>query len=358
MAPPRGNPDVRDAFAGTGRAGFFGEGAQAATARFLFPEGLALAGDGTLFVADTGNQRIRKIGSDGLIRTVAGRAASCGFYAPDKEGIPAVYAHLLFPESVTVDREGNLYLADTLDRLVRKVTPEGVITTVAGRKPVGAMIGFSGDGGPGLGAQLSFPTGLAIDRDGRLFIADSENHRVRMVDWDGTITTVAGTGTPGFSGDNGPARQAELNTPWGLATDMNGTLFIADAANHRVRKVAPDGTITTVAGTGTAGFSGDGGAAAQAQLNHPLGLAVDSLGNLFIADSRNYRVRRVAPGGAITTVFGGEGSDEGPPRYAPAGVAVDRAGGLLIADPFHHRIWKVEGVAGPDLLAGQPFPNP
>jgi sugar lactone lactonase YvrE/predicted esterase len=358
--PPAGEPDTLAAFAGSGRAGFSGEGGQAAAAQLLFPEGLALAPDGSLFIADTGNQCIRKIGPDGVIGTVSGIPTSSADQAsPDPEGIEATRADHCFPESVTVDRQGNLFLADTYNRLVRKVTPAGVITTVAGRKPVDAHIGFSGDGGPGFGAQLSFPTGLAIDRAGRLFIADSENHRVRMVDLDGTIRTTAGTGAAGNTGDNGPASEARLNVPWGLACDANGNLFIADASNHRVRKVAPDGTITTVAGTGTAGFTGDGGAATQAQINHPLGLAVDSLGNLFIADSRNYRVRRVTPDGGITTVLGGEGGEGAPSaRYSPASLAVDRSGRLLIADPFHHRIWKVEGVAGPGLLAGQPFPNP
>jgi sugar lactone lactonase YvrE/predicted esterase len=358
-SPSAGDLDTRAAFAGSGRAGFSGDGGEAATARFLFPEGLALDGDGGLFIADTGNQRIRRIGADGVIRTVAGQAASSAFQSPDKEGIAAIRAHLMFPGSVTVDRQGNLFLADTLDRLVRKVTPAGVITTVAGRKPVDTTIGFSGDGGPGVGAQLSFPTGLAIDRTGRLFIADSENHRVRMVDLDGTISTAAGTGAPGYLGDNGPAREAGLNEPWGLACDANGNLFVADASNHRVRKVAPDGTITTVAGTGTAGFSGDEGPATAAQISHPLGLAVDSAGNLFIVDQRNYRVRRVAADGTITTVFGGsEGGATASLRDYPSGVAVDRSGSLLITDPFHHRIWKVTGVAAPGLLAGQPFPNP
>lgn len=354
-----GDLDTRAAFAGNGRAGFSGDSGEAATARLLFPVGLALDSDGSLFIADTGNQRIRKIDPDGVIRTLAGSTASSAFRPPDKEGIVATRASLYFPESVTVDRQGNLFLADTLDRLVRKVTPAGVITTVAGRKPVEATIGFSGDGGPGAGAQLSFPTGLAIDRIGRLFIADSENHRVRMVDLDGTISTAAGTGLASYAGDNGPATKAGLNEPWGLTCDANGNLFIADASDHRVRKVAPDGTITTVAGTGAAGFSGDEGPATAAQINHPLGLAVDSAGNLFIVDSRNYRVRRVAADGTITTVFGGsEGGATGSPRYYPSGVAVDRSGSLLIADPFHHRIWKVTGVATPGLIAGQPFPVP
>jgi poly(3-hydroxybutyrate) depolymerase/DNA-binding beta-propeller fold protein YncE len=362
-SPAAGAVDTRWAFVGSGRAGFAGDGSAAATAQFLFPEGLALDSDGGLFIADTGNQRIRKIGPDGLIRTIAGRAGSTVIaqQAPDKEGIAATRAYLCFPESVTADREGNLFLADTLNRLVRKVTPAGVIATVAGRKPIDTTIGFSGDNGPAFGAQLSFPTGLAIDRSGRLFIADSENHRVRMVDLDGTITTVAGTGVAGSSGDQGPARQAELNEPWGLACDLEGELFIADASNHRIRKVAPDGTIATVAGTGTAGFSGDGGPAIRAELNHPLGLAVDSEDNLYIVDQRNYRVRRVAPDGVITTVFGGAGSDDGAaaaPRYYPSSVAVDRSGNLVIADPFHHRIWKVSGVAAPGLIAGQLFPEP
>jgi poly(3-hydroxybutyrate) depolymerase/sugar lactone lactonase YvrE len=357
--PSAGDQDTSPAFAGSGRAGFSGDGGEAARAGLLFPEGLALDSDGGLFIADTGNQRIRKIGPDGVIRTVAGRAASSAGQSPDMEGIAATRAYLLFPESVAVDREGNLFLADTLDRLVRQVTPAGVITTVAGRKPVDATIGFSGDGGPGVGAQLSFPTGLAIDRTGRLFIADSENHRVRMVDRDGMISTAAGTGVAGYSGDNGPAKEAGLNEPWGLAGDASGNLFIADASSHRVRKVAPDGTITTVAGTGTAGFSGDEGPATAAQINHPLGLAVDSAGNLFIVDQRNHRVRRVAADGTITTVFGGsQGGTTASPSYYPSGVAVDRSGSLLIADPFNHRIWKVPGLAAPGLIAGQPFPVP
>jgi DNA-binding beta-propeller fold protein YncE len=179
------------------------------------------------------------------------------------------------------------------------------------------------------------------------------------VDPAGIITTVAGTGLPGFSGDGGAATEARLNEPRGLAVDRQGNLYIADAANHRIRKMAPDGTLTSVAGTGTPGFSGDEGAAGAAQLNRPLAVAVDSEGTLFIVDSHNYRVRRVAPGGVITTMFGGEagsGVAASPGPYYPASVAIDRAGNLLIADPFNHRIWKVPGLAAPGLIAGQPFP--
>jgi sugar lactone lactonase YvrE len=170
-----------------------------------------------------------------------------------------------------------------------------------------------------------------------------------------------GTGTGGFSGDGGAATAAELNEPWGLAVDSRDNLFIADANNHRVRKVAPDGTIVTVAGVGTAGFSGDGGAATAAQLDRPIGVAVDSQGSLFIVDSLNGRIRNVGLDGVSTTVFDGTGEDRGAAssaaRYYPASVAVDRKGNLLIADPFRHRVLAVSGVAAPGLMAGQLCPH-
>jgi poly(3-hydroxybutyrate) depolymerase/sugar lactone lactonase YvrE len=343
------------AVAGSGRAGFSGEGGMATAAQLLFPEAVALKADGSLFIADTGNQRVRQVRLDQTIMTVAGQAAASAFQDPDREGIAATGAHFYAPEGLVLDRAGNLLIADTLDRMVRQVTPEGIISTVAGKARSSVHISFSGDNGPATQAELSFPTGLAVDSHRRLFIADTENHRVRMVDPEGKITTVAGTGAPGFSGDGKAATAAQLNEPWGLAVDRHGNLFIVDASNHRIRKRTPEGRITTVAGAGTPGYSGDGGPARRAQLNHPLGLAVDSQGNLFIVDQRNYRVRRVAPNGVITTVFGGAGAPAAP-RYYPSSVAVDRSGSLLIADPFNHRIWKVAGMAAPGLIAGQPFP--
>jgi sugar lactone lactonase YvrE len=312
---------------------------------------------GSLFIADTGILRVRKVGPEGVITSVAGNGQfeSRGSDRADR-------APLLWPEGLVLDHNGNLFIADTYNRQVRQVTPDGALRTVAGKeRPDTGPIRFSGDGGPGPQAELSFPTGLAVDRAGNLFIADTENHRVRKVDPNGTITTITGTGTAGFSGEGSTATSAELNAPRGLALDRAGNLFIADSANHRVRKLTPDGTIVTVSGTGVPGFAGDGGAATNGQLNRPLGLAADSSGNLFIVDSLNYRIRRVSPDGTITTVFGsgstGDGETEVTSRHYPSSVAVDPEGNLLIADPFHHRIWKVAGVATPGLIAGQPFPR-
>jgi trimeric autotransporter adhesin len=232
---------------------------------------------------------------------------------------------------VVLDRSGNLYIADAVNRRVCKVTPVGIALTVAGPP------------------ELSVPSGLAVDSAGHLFIADRENHHILGVYPDGRLATIAGSGLAGFSGDGGRATAARLHAPWGLAVDQKDNLYIADTANHRIRKVAPDGRITTVAGVGTPGFSGDGGAATAAQLDRPIGLAVDNQGDLFIVDSLNGRVRKVDPDGVIRTVFAGSGGDRGTARtgvrYYPASIAVDREGHLLIADPFHHRIWKVDGEA-------------
>jgi predicted esterase/sugar lactone lactonase YvrE len=327
------------AAAGSGKAGFSGDGGIAAAAQFCFPESVALDRAGNLFIADTANYRVRRVTPEGVITTVAGT----GLQSFDADPAPlAVNAHLTYPEAIALNARGDLFIADTYKHLVRKVDPEGMIRTVAGP------------------TELSFPTGLAVDGAGHLFMADSENHRVLRAAPDGALTAAAGTGTPGFSGDGGAATGARLNVPSGLAVDRRGNLFIADAANHRIRKVAPDGTITTVAGSGTAGFSGDGGAATAAQLNQPSSMAIDSRGSLFIVDRLNHRVRQVGRTGTITTVFGGEAGGEGTsahaaPRFSPFSVAADREGNLLIVDPFHHRVWKVAGIAAPGLVAGRPF---
>ena len=222
-----------------------------------------------------------------------------------------------------------------------QVTPDGIVVPLVGPN------------------DLSIPTGLALDDDGGLYIGDTGRHRVLKLGPEGRLLTVAGTGTAGFSGDGNPATAAQLNGPWSLAVDPGGNLYISDAGNHRVRRVTREGIISTTAGTGSPGFSGDGGPATRAPLDRPLDLTVDSQGTLFIVDSLNGRVRRVDREGLITTVFDSGGArGAASARYYPARVAIDAAGHLLIADPFHHRVFRVSGQAAPGLIAGRPFPNP
>ncbi|MEU1028303.1 RICIN domain-containing protein [Streptomyces mirabilis] len=331
--------------AGTGDAGATGDDGPAVAARLDRPYGLAMDSTGTLYFSDHNNHRVRKVTTDGRIRTVAGTGTPG---SGDDQG-PAPSAQLDTPREVAVDRAGNLYIADSENHRIRKVTVDGQIGTVAGT----GTAGFSGDDGLAVAAELNCPYGVAVDNTGNLYIADTDNHRVRQVTPDGQIRTVAGTGTPGYSGDGGSAATTQLNSPYGVAVDGAGNLYITDAENHRVRRVAADGMISTVAGTGIDGFSGDGGPAASAQLDFPLGVAADTSGTLYIADHNNHRVRRVAEDGTISTVAGtgadGFGGDGGPATSAqlnyPFGLAVDCVGALYIADYVNNRIRKVAAAA-------------
>ncbi|MFD5268983.1 RICIN domain-containing protein [Streptomyces sp. NPDC058335] len=272
--------------AGTGAAGFKGDNEPAVAAQLNRPYGIAVDGTGTLYFSDFNNHRVRKITTDGKISTVAGTGVA-GFSGDNG---PAVSAQLNYPREVAVDSTGAVYIADTNNHRVRKITADGRISTVAG---TGAAA-FGGDDGPATAARLHTPLGVAVDSTGTLYISDHGNHRVRKITTDGKISTLAGTGVAGFAGDGGPAVAAQLKTPYAVAVDRAGGLYIADGGNHRVRKVAADGKITTVAGTGAAGFGGDGGPAASAQLYNPFGLAVDCVDALYIADHVNNRVRRIA----------------------------------------------------------------
>ena len=293
--------------------------------------------------------RILKVDGAGIITTVAGTGE---IGSPDDgEGEPATAAALYQPLGVAVDGAGNFFIADRFGRRIRKVDGAGILTTVAG---TGAR-GFSGDGGPATDAALNSTNGVAVDGAGNLFIADSGNNRIRKVDGAGIITTVAGGGGRGFSGDGGPATAAALRFPLGVAVDGAGNLFIADSSNNRIRKVDGAGIITTVAGTGAFGFSGDGGPATDAALGFPEGVAVDGAGNLFIANASSRRIRKVDGAGTITTVAGtgafGFSGDGGPATAAalasPIGVAVDGAGNLFIADEDNRRIRAVRGIQQP-----------
>jgi sugar lactone lactonase YvrE len=263
---------------------------------------------------------------------------------------------------------GSFYIADSANNRVRKVDASGTITTVAGTGiPTGSIDGEGGnpaddlgDGSPAAGATLNLPWDVATDLFGNLYVADYNNNRIREIDAAGNITTVAGNGTPAYSGDNGPAASAALHSPSGVTVDGGGNLYIADSANNRVRKVAGSGIITTVAGTGTAGYYGDGGPATNAQLQNPDGVALDADGNLYISDSGNQRIRRVNTLGVITT-FAGSGSagysgDGGPAASAslnrPRGVALDPGGNLYIADQGNNRIREVALAASPAAVGG------
>jgi trimeric autotransporter adhesin len=327
------------------------DGGPATSAQLINPTSVAVDTAGNLFIADTNNNRIRKVTSAGVISTVAGNG-NVGFSG---DGGPAASAQLSSPSGVAVDNAGNLFIADKDNHCVRKVTPSGAISTVTG----GGVQGL-GDGGPADSAKLYSPASVAVDTAGNLFIADIFNNRVHKVMPDGLIRTVAGNGSGGFSGDGGPIISAQLDSPTGVAMDTSGNLFIADFENQRVRKITKSGVISTVAGNGTGGFSGDGGPATAAQLWYPRSVAVDTAGNLFIADMGNNRIRRVTPGGVISTVAGSSNlyfiNDGGPATSAtlalPAGVAMDTAGNLLIADSGNMRIRKVTPDGVINTVAG------
>ncbi len=282
-------------------APFEGDGGPAAQARVSRPSGLAFGAGGAFYVADTGNRRVREV-AEGVIRTIAGN----GSIAWGGDGGPAVEAQLAGPRGVATDVAGNTYV---LDGYVRRVDPRGVITAFAG-DPGNLGNGFGGDGGPATAALLSGATDVATDRSGNVYISEQFSNRVRKVDASGVISTFAGSGpiTPegAFAGDGGPATSARMFWPGSVAADRFGNVFIADSRNHRIRKVDSVGVITTVAGTGTPGFSGDGGPATAAQFNMPHHLEVDPFGNLYFIDAANQRVRRIDFAGTINTVASGQ----------------------------------------------------
>jgi internalin A len=336
--------------AGLGTAGFSGDGGPATAAQIDTPTSLAFDGAGNLYVADgrfydlVGGRhesftRIRRIDTVGTIRTIAGDGA-----VDPSAGEFALATRLLDGAYLAVDSAGDLYL-DGRSPLVGSIGGGGTfwVAKISGAtfKIIAGgstLAGSAGDGGPGLSASLNMPTGLAVDSVGDVVFADSGNGRVRMIARDGTISSLAGNGGRGFSGDGGPATSATLFAPVGIAISPDGSVYISDTNNHRVRMIDHSGNISTVAGDGAAGYGGDGGPARSAQLNLPLGLAFDRAGNLYIADSANNRVRRVDTNGVITTVAGDGGADQ---LLRPSAAAVDSSGLLYVADTGNHRIRRV-----------------
>lgn len=317
---------IINTIAGKVAGGYSGDGGLATNALLSNPLGVALDASGDIFIADTENMRVRQVGTNGIINNLAGGAIG--------DGGPALNAEVSIPFGVAVDSFGNLFIADSDNGRIRKVGSNGIITTVAGS----GTNGFSGDGGPATNAALSFPFAVAPDHQGNFFIVDYENMRIRKVDANGIITTVAGGGT-NTSGDGGPATNVSLAYPRGIALDSLGDIYIAEAVSNRIRMVNPGGIITTIAGTGTSGFSGDGGPATNATLSFPFGVALDQFGNLFVADQGNGRIRKIGTTGIITTVAGAGTNGlqgDGVPATAaalfePCSVAVDGFGDLFIS---------------------------
>ena len=333
--------------AGTGANSYNGDGIDAAAADLRNPVAVAVDGSGNIFIADMGNNRIRKVDViTGLISTVAGTGT--GGYNGD--GIDATMAMLSGPGDVVVDNSGDLWIADTMNHRIRKVDAvTGLISTVAGT----GTPGYNMDGIAATAADLDTPYDLALDSSGNLFIADFGNHRVRKVHASsGLISTMAGTGVPGYSGDGVAATMAALNGPSGVAVDGAGNVFVADRFNNRIRRVhASSGMISTAAGKGSGGYSGDGGFAIVAELFWPYDVSVDNSGALYIADNAYSIVRRVDGVTEKISTFAGTGlgtynGDKIDPAtatlFGPRGVYAHTSGAVLIADTLNHRIRQVD----------------
>jgi sugar lactone lactonase YvrE len=341
--------------AGSGRSGYAlggysGDGGPATAARLSAPNDVAVGPDGSLYIADRDNHRIRKVAPTGVITTAAGN----GRRGYSGDGGPATEASLNWPCGVDLGPDGSLYIADTRNMRIRMVAHDGIISTVAGdgwREQRGGR--YAGDGGPATQASIGTAFDIAVARDGSVYVADGNNNRVRKVDAQGIISTVAGNGTSGYSGDGGRATDATLRGPSGVALGGDGSVYIADTGNHCIRKVDNAGVITTVAGRRAPCHSdlGDRSPAAMGNLCTPFGLAVGPDGSLYISDYTHIRIRRIDSEGVITTVagtgVGGFSGDGGPPTEAtldqPHGIAVGPDGSLYIADRDNHRVRTVCG---------------
>lgn len=316
-------------YAGSGTAGF--ADGPAATAEFNDPYGVAVDGADNVYVADFGNNRIRKISPQGVVSTVAGTGE------PGFADGPGASARLNQPTGVAVDPGGVIYFADRANNRIRKISPQGVVSTIAGTGDAGFA------DGAGATAQFNSPGGVAVDRTGNIYVADFGNHRIRKISQQGTVSTLAGSGVPGFA--DGPAASAQFNSPAGIALDRAGNLYVADFGNDRIRKISPTGVVSTAAGSGDPGFADGPGAAAQ--LKAPFAVAVDAAENVYVTDRGNERIRIITPAGDIRTIAGNgtPGYLDGPGSAAlfngSIGVAAEPDGALFVADRGNERIRKL-----------------
>jgi uncharacterized protein YjdB len=351
MATANATPHIISTIAGNGTAGHTGDGSPATACELSDPYGVATDTHGNIYIADRGNNCVRKINASGIISTFAGNGTAG--YSGDAGA--ASSAKLNQPTGVACDPSGNVYIADRVNNCIRKVNTTGVISTFAGNDTAG----YSGDGHAATTAELNQPINVACDPTGNVFIVDFNNSVIRKVNLSGVISTVAGTGTPGFSGDGGPATAAKLYHSTMIACDASGNIYIDDENNDRIRKINASGIITTIAGNGTDAFSGDGGPATAAELNETWGVCADACGNVYIADEVNQRIRMINTSGIINTICGtgvrGIAGDNGPATgaqlYNPYGICIDNAGNMFIADNINERVRKIASVAcaGPAL---------
>ena len=324
--------------AGNGTAGFSGDGIAATSSSLNQPFGVAVDTLGNVYIADRANNRVRKVDAAGIVTTIAGNGA--GGYSGDDRAATA--ASIFDITGVATDGAGNVYIADKSNNRIRKVDKWGIISTIAGT----GVAGYNTDGLPATNAQLNNPRGVATDRYGNVYIADQANGRVRKIDTSGYIHTIAGDGIPGFNGDGGPATLARLQNPYAIAVDDIGNIYVSDVDNERIRLIDTSGIISTYAGNGIAGYGGDGGPATGASLDEPIGVAADKYGTIYIADGWNNRVRAVNAEGVISTVAGtgtaGFLGDGGPALSAecdhPYGVAVSSAGLIYFSDNGNNRV--------------------
>ncbi len=335
---------------GNGTAGFGGDGSLATLAEINGPYNSVIDSSGNIYVSDYYNNRIRKVSPSGIITTIAGTGLA-GFSG---DGGPATAATFINPGGIIVDAHGNVIFTDFRNYCIRKITPAGIISTIAGTPGV---YGYSGDGGPATAAKFYYAGGLAIDRIGNIYVAEQWNNRLRKIDTFGIITTIAGNGPigygmGGYGGDGGPATSAQLNFASSVTLDTAGNIYFGDEKNHRIRKINTLGIITTFAGTGSPGFSGDGVAATATEINYPEGVAADRFGNVYIGDASNNRIRKVNSSGIISTIAGngiagyvcdGCAATLGGLNY-PCDLFVDDAGNVYIPDHLNNRIRKVSNT--------------
>lgn len=358
-------------YAGSGVRRYTGDGMPATAANLYQPYDVGIDSLGNIYIGDAGNNRIRKVSPTGIISTAAGS----GVAGYNGDGIPATAANLNFPYGMSVNASGSMAITDMKNHRIRLIQAEatgGNITTIAGT----GVAGFSGDGRPATSARVNYPHGIFWDLAGNIYFADAFNHRVRKISTSGIITTVAGNGRANSDGDGRPAVAASLFHPAGITSDSAGNLYITEMKGHRIRKVDAAGIITTIAGIGVPGFSGDGGPATLARINAPKGVTIDKNGNLIFTDTDNFVVRKISKStGFISTIAGiirpvsslAYGGDGGPATEArlnyPQSIFIDKYGNLYIADCLNHRVRRI--IYNPasigndlDVVEANIFPNP